>query len=195
MTEHPEHPERAEVENRDPATTAVLERIIVPDHAPDFWDELALDMGDDDATVIVDRRFARWSTPRSTQRLLLAAAVVLVLLVGTAVLTTLPGTGGDQSIDAGPTADGDGDSGPDGVPPPSRSQIGGDDAQWFFSDRMAWTGDEFVTGFELDVRLRATTVTGRHRTASTGSARTDRLRPSSTRSSARPATAARSARR
>ena len=147
MTEHPEHPERAEVENRDPATTAVLERIIVPDHAPDFWDELALDMGDDDATVIVDRRFARWSTPRSTQRLLLAAAVVLVLLVGTAVLTTLPGTGGDQSIDAGPTADGDGDSGPDGVPPPSRSQIGGDDAQWFFSNRMAWTGDEFVAGF------------------------------------------------
>ena len=94
MTEHSENSERAEIEHRDPGTTAILERIIIPDHAPDFWDELTLAMARGESpTINRSRRFEQ----RSTHRLLLAAAVILILLVGSAVFAALPNTGGSQA--------------------------------------------------------------------------------------------------
>ncbi|MDH3300433.1 MAG: glycoside hydrolase [Acidimicrobiia bacterium] len=171
MTDHSEHSERAEIEHRDPATTVILERVIVPDHAPDFWDELTLGMAQDEATTVMrSRRLQK----QLTHRILLAAAVILILLVGSAVFAALPETGGNQAIDAGPTAVRDTGPEPDiapdpegeSAPPPnsgtraslerttaelatvdSTSTASGSDAEWFFGDQLMWAGDEFVTGW------------------------------------------------
>lgn len=153
----------------DPAITALLERLDVPDHRPGFWDDLARAMvelpeqadpsagsADGAEPVPLPTTAAR---PSVRRLLLVAAAMALVAASAVAVVHRNGGQGRIQTVDTGPavtsttatTATGSSSAPTTVVGRTDRAEavndlsvVGGSAGGWFFSDRIAWAGDEFV---------------------------------------------------
>ncbi|MDH3294056.1 MAG: hypothetical protein OER95_07015 [Acidimicrobiia bacterium] len=136
----------AEFDHRDPATTALLERLVIPDHGAEFWDELTARLADQPAEPPVDRllRF----DDRFQRRLLVAAAVSLTVLIGAALVTTWDVGDSTQPINTDPSPDVSGT--PDSDEDATVSTASGDDGQWFFADQIVWSGDKFVAAAQFE---------------------------------------------
>ena len=137
------------LDDRDPATTAVLEQLIIPDHGADFWHDLEaslaeVDQGPTVGTVvdITERRFSR----AAQRNLLVAAAAVMALLAGAALFAARSGVSQVETVD-------------DELPAPEAPQLEhdntsstarGEASEWFYSDRTIWDGSRFVAASRND---------------------------------------------
>lgn len=150
----------------DPAVTAVLQRLEVPEHQPGFWDELGRAMAEPStppAAPFAPARQDATSDRLSRRRVVLLAAAVAVILAAAAALVR----GGIdnariQTVDSGPptvTVTVPAPSPTTGLasrpdsPAGSRSDtahvvaddvVGPSAAGWFFSDTVTWSNGEFV---------------------------------------------------
>ena len=143
--------------------TAVLERLQIPDHDPAFWAELRFHMVEpteagplgQPARGTLSRSVRRWPTDGG-RRILLVAAVLVILAAGAATLVARTDADRTQSIDTGPSPTSVPEPGPstpdESQPSPvpasdegaTRSVARGSDGEWFHSDDITWTGEQFT---------------------------------------------------
>ncbi|MFN3220137.1 MAG: WD40/YVTN/BNR-like repeat-containing protein [Acidimicrobiales bacterium] len=149
---------------RDAEITLLLQDVAVPDHRHGFWDDLARQMEQTDQPSRIGPALGNHvagadaepapapepdpTEPRSIAPLawrLLAAAVVLALVGGVALLRSGPD---NERVDSGVTTTAE-IEGADPEPastgdPASTSTVRGGKS-WLFAEEIAWIGDEFVT--------------------------------------------------
>lgn len=148
---------------RDSEITLLLQDVAVPDHRHGFWDDLARQMEQTDHLSRIGPALGDIEPdadaepapelapagPRSIAPLawrLLAAAVVLALVGGVALLRSGPDDG--RRVDSGVTTTAEiegADPEPASTGDPATTSTVRGERSWLFADEIVWIGDEFVT--------------------------------------------------